>query len=391
MKQRIVLVDALMGFALLLIALIHFVEHFDFFLDPEFHFLFPVKVNELIHWQTIKMISGRAYSIFALLFGFSFFIQLDRREQKGGDFRLRFLWRLTILLIIGFLHSLLYKGDILTIYAVLGFILVLFYKVNTRILLIMILILGLQLPLIYELIQSFTVADFKLVEDFGSSYGAEAVKVYRNGTLFDVFAFNLWEGRAAILGWNYYNGRLYQLFALFLVGLIIGRLRIFENLEKYVKSFVAFLVACFVLYVGVILAEESVNGAGYNELQNELFSRVLSSYESLLVTMMTCVSIILIYMRFPKNAIFSALANYGKMSLTNYVSQSIIGTFIFYGFGLGAYRYLGASWSLLLGFSVFCLQALFSSYWTKQYYYGPLEWLWKALTYMDFGIKFKRE
>jgi uncharacterized protein len=54
------------------------------------------------------------------------------------------------------------------------------------------------------------------------------------------------------------------------------------------------------------------------------------------------------------------------------------------------YRYLGSTWSLILGFFVFFTQAVISHYWNKKYYYGPLEWLWRCLTYFDFGIRFKR-
>jgi uncharacterized protein len=78
------------------------------------------------------------------------------------------------------------------------------------------------------------------------------------------------------------------------------------------------------------------------------------------------------------------------MSLTNYVSQAIVGVILFYGFGVGLYYYLGAIWSLFAGLIFFILQLVISNYWMKHYYYGPLEWLWRALTFMNFNLKFKR-
>ena len=95
--ERILIVDILRGFALLLIVLIHYVEHFDFFAPPETSFLFSNETDSRVMQLVLMLISGKAYSIFALLFGISFFIQMDRKEQEGIDFRGTFLWRLTVL------------------------------------------------------------------------------------------------------------------------------------------------------------------------------------------------------------------------------------------------------------------------------------------------------
>ena len=84
------------------------------------------------------------------------------------------------------------------------------------------------------------------------------------------------------------------------------------------------------------------------------------------------------------------LAIYGRMSLSNYVFQAIAGVVLFYGFGFGLFKYLGSAWSLIAGIGFFIIQVAISSYWLKRYYYGPLEWLWRALTFMDFNLKFKR-
>ena len=78
------------------------------------------------------------------------------------------------------------------------------------------------------------------------------------------------------------------------------------------------------------------------------------------------------------------------MSLTNYVTQALFGTFFFYGYGLGMYQYFGASYCLLFGFILFIIQAQLSKLWIKKFYYGPLEWLWRAFTFMDFNLKFKK-
>lgn len=169
-NNRILIVDALRGFALLLIVIIHFVEHFDFFFDPEVSFLFSLETDKKVMDATFFVISGKAYSIFAILFGFSFFIQLSRQEAKGVDFRMRFLWRLMVLLIMGFVHSLIYKGDILHIYALLGLVLVVFYKVKTNLLYLVAILFALQIPHLYFLVESHLNPDFTYNQSFGSNY-----------------------------------------------------------------------------------------------------------------------------------------------------------------------------------------------------------------------------
>jgi uncharacterized membrane protein YeiB len=121
---RIELADALRGFALVSIVLLHNVEHYDCYFRPEGlpHWL---KILDSKLWDSIFFLfSGKSYAIFALLFGFSFFIQFDNQEKKGLDFRGRFLWRLSLLLVLGIFNSIFYSGDILAFYAIIGVTLV---------------------------------------------------------------------------------------------------------------------------------------------------------------------------------------------------------------------------------------------------------------------------
>lgn len=69
------------------------------------------------------------------------------------------------------------------------------------------------------------------------------------------------------------------------------------------------------------------------------------------------------------------------MGLTTYVSQTAFGLFIFYGYGLGLLLNLSGTVALGLGFIFFIFQILFSRWWFTTYKYGPLEWLWRSLTY----------
>jgi len=194
-KNRIQLVDALRGFALLGIVLIHFIEHFELFKEPEFNYFFSPETNQVVFESIFFLISGKAYSIFAIMFGFSFFIQLNRKENEGSDFRLAFAWRLILLLLMGLIHSFVYRGDILHIYALLGLFLILFYKVNSKIVLLFAFLFAVQIPIIYHLVQTFLNPDYTYIKDWGGSYNSNCTEAYAYGSLWDVIKVNVWEAR----------------------------------------------------------------------------------------------------------------------------------------------------------------------------------------------------
>ncbi len=389
-NSRIVIVDALRGFALLMIVMIHYVEHFDFFTPPLANSLLVTSIDKTVMEYTFFLISGKAYSIFALLFGFSFFIQMHRAEEAGKDFRARFLWRLCILMIFGFLHSLVYRGDILHIYALLGTILLILYKVNHKALFILAILFALQIPTIYNVIQSFTNPDFAYSASWGQNYWGEGNIAYQNGSFTDVIAYNLWKGRAAVWGWTYYYGRYMQLLALFITGLLIGRSNYFVEVTRHKKLTVIVLFSSFIIAIILYAVLSFIPELGFSQTQQGLTTTLFSSYFNLAVTSSICSLLVLIYLNFRYSFFFRLLSSYGKMSLTNYILQSITGVVLFYGFGFALYKYFGALWSLLLGITVFLISALLSKQWLKKYRYGPLEWMWRASTFLNFRINIRR-
>ena len=390
-KNRIKLVDALRGFALLGIVLIHFVEHFELFKQPEFNYFFTPEINGVVFKTIFFLISGKAYSIFAIMFGFSFFIQLNRREQKGEDFRSVFAWRLTLLFIMGIIHSLVYRGDILHVYALLGFFLILFYKVNSKMLLVYAFLFAVQIPIIQQLIQSFLIPDFIYVKDWGGNYGANCTEAYAYGSLWDVIKMNVWEGRYIVWVWTYYTGRLVQLFALFLIGLYLGRIGFFENPSNYKKAIKRALLIIFLLGIALYFIMDKIGASSFSGTQKMLFNDLLKSYYNLACTFVILTTFTLFCLKVKNSGFINNLAVYGRMSLSNYVFQALFGVILFYGFGFGMFKHMGAAWSLIAGAVFFIIQVQISKYWLKKYYYGPLEWLWRAFTFMDFKLKFKRE
>ena len=131
-KERILIVDAIRGFALFGILMIHSIIHFDLIRYPtEGHDIFT-QLDPLVHSLISLAFKGKAYAMFSFMFGFSFYILMQNRSEQGIDFRARFLWRLIILGVFGYFHSLLYVGDFLMVFAVLGIPLIFLYKVNIK-------------------------------------------------------------------------------------------------------------------------------------------------------------------------------------------------------------------------------------------------------------------
>ena len=123
-SERLGVVDALRGFALLAIVLLHNLEHYNLFLVPE-NVPAWLQTIDKYAWDTLFFLfAGKAYATFSLLFGFSFYIQFHNAEKRGIDFRGRFAWRMCLLFLFAQLHALFYNGDILLLYAVVGFALI---------------------------------------------------------------------------------------------------------------------------------------------------------------------------------------------------------------------------------------------------------------------------
>ncbi|MDL2291957.1 hypothetical protein LJB80_02260, partial [Bacteroides sp. OttesenSCG-928-F21] len=123
-QARIDVADVLRGFAVLGIIILHSIEHFNFYSFPKEVPFEWMKFTDKAIWDGLFFaFSGKAYAIFSLLFGFSFFIQYNSQQERGKDFRLRFLWRMVLLFLIGQFNAAFFTGEILTMYAMIGIIL----------------------------------------------------------------------------------------------------------------------------------------------------------------------------------------------------------------------------------------------------------------------------
>ena len=380
-SQRLHVVDALRGFAIVSIMLLHNIEHFDFYYFPqnlpEWMKLLDGKTWEIMFF----LFGGKSYAIFSLLFGLTFFIQDNNQQKKGKDFRGRFAWRLLLLLGFGLINSAFYEGDILTFYALVGFALIPVARLNTKTVLIIASILMLQPYEWYNFFFGLQHPEIAVSNPESWAYFGRAGEYIPGDSLLKTMYGNLTNGKTGVFIWCWEEGRVFQTAALFMLGMVAGRMNLFSQSKGNMKFwFITLLVAVlsFVLlyYLKLNIAEWIQAGA----VQRPLL-RIVTSVSNVSFMFVLVSSFVLLFFTVASKVlhIFSSL---GKMSMSNYIMQSILGSFIYYGFGLGLYQYTGASYSMLIGVALAVFQGVFSSWWMKNHKQGPLESIWHKLTWI---------
>lgn len=382
--NRIEVVDALRGLALCAIVIVHCFEHYNLYYIPENAPQWLTALDKEVWNTTWFLLAGKAFSTFSLLFGFSFFIQLDNAARRGMPFRGRFVWRMFLLLLFSQLHSLFYNGDILLLYSVMGLLLVALCRLSTRVVLTVAVIMILQ-PL--EWIRLLcALLDIPFL-DYGNhwlTYAKLAKPVMESGNVWEVIASNITYGQLYGNLWQIENGRIFQIGGLFLFGMVAGREQLFRNTPVSIRRWKWLVLWAAVLFVPFHIAR-SVYPAwveGCPRLAMPLDIALPSISNFLLMVVLVGLFTLIWYDRGEGFKFQRLFIPYGRMSLTNYILQSIIGVSLFYGFGLGLYRYTGATVCLLIALGIFTLQLLFSRWWLGRHRQGPLEWVWKKLTWL---------
>lgn len=382
-NNRIEIADVLRGFAVMGITLIHFIERFSLYSFPEETSNFMMFTDRII-WDSIFFtFSGKAYCIFALLFGFSFFIQDNSQKEKRKDFRGRFTWRLVLLFFIASINSALFPGEILVLYALLGYVLIAVCRFSTRTVMAIAIILLLQPfewgQIIYALFNpEYTGINAQLDAPYW-----EIVNVaQKEGSFFEMCKTAIWTGNIANMGWMLLHGRVTQTAGLFMIGMLIGRGRIFpyseKNIKLWIKVFIVAVIAFFPIYGLIATLPEFVSRDAL--LVPSIL--ILKSLSNLAFTGILFAGVILVYYLTKFKNVLHQLAPYGRMSLTNYLSQSLIGSFLFYNWGLSLYKYTGITVCFLMGIGIFLIQFFFCHWWLRSHRHGPLEWLWKKATWI---------
>lgn len=381
-SPRIEVVDALRGFAVMAIMLLHNIEHFNFYKFPEATSAFIKGLDQGV-WDTLFFLfSGKAYAIFSLLFGFSFFIQYNNQAKKGKDFRLRFLWRLLLLFFIGCFNGAFFPGDILVLYSIIGVVLVLVCKWSDKAVLMMALFLMLQ-PLEWgKFFIALNNPDYVAPTGAWVEHSRRMYPYLADSNFWAMIKSNLWDGQLFSLLWAWGYGRFFQTASLFMLGMLIGRKQLFVNLSGHCIFWTRTCVIGFIAFIPFYFLVFSLPDLVSNKEALRPLNTILSSFRNFSFMCGLVAMFVLLWQQAVSYKILHGLVPYGKMSLTNYLSQSIIGSFIYFGYGLSLYDTLGVTASFGVGVLLFVLQLGFCHWWLKNHKQGPFEGAWRKATWI---------
>ena len=403
--DRIRLIDALRGLSLAAIVMAHFGEQYLGFAPPVEHRSYNVHgtadgVLEALSWIFLR---GKGFGIFSFMFGLSFALQMERAERRrpGADFRPRFLWRLLVLFVIGWLHGLAYSGDILTVYAALGILLVPFYRVRDRWLLLLALPLLVGAPRITQrLVQGpATTAELQSLQSRMDAEAEEHWRALAEGDVPAIVRLHATTGFRA--KWEFQlglMGRGYQTFGLFLLGLLAGRRRFLEDVEGHRLLFVRLwrwsgaVTLALPVAGGVLFALGRAMGGGQEPAPAGTLPDIsswpvvagLCAFDAWnnAMTLFYVASFALLFLRpwwRPRLLLFGPV---GQMALSAYVGQTVVGVLVFFGFGVGLLGRIGNSATIPMGLGLFVVQVWVCRAWLARFRFGPLEWVWRSLTWL---------
>ncbi|MEO8142288.1 MAG: DUF418 domain-containing protein [Sphingomicrobium sp.] len=345
-------------------------------------------LDHYAYWGVRWLIGDKANTIFATLFGLGFYLQLQRGSGRPG-FEARYRRRLLWLLVFGILNMyLLWVGDILHLYALAGFLLLAMRRWTTRSLVIV----GAVAALYSDKLQEWLVETLRLPLATSEPYFTDAGIIARQAVLgsgdygpitlyWAGFTWLDWLASGAMVAWIVYAlGRL-------ALGAAIGRSGILDDLRGHVPLLrrIAWIAIPAGLAFGFIIRliyTEAWAPLGESEGLMTL-ARVLRSPAALLLAAGYCAAVVVALQKPWGKRLFGLFAPVGRMALTNYLMQGFIYAFVLYGgpLGLGLAGRIGSFAVLITCVGFFAMQTVFSHWWLARYRFGPMEWLWRTLSY----------
>jgi uncharacterized protein len=392
LTERSDILDVLRGFALLGILMdnIFGFTGWGYMLQATRESLSTWPADGILGLLELTFVKGKFYSLFSLLFGIGFSIILIRNEQRGVNPLKIFYRRLFILLLIGAAHMFfLWEGDILFLYALIGLFLPLFRKCSDKAILIWAVALILS-PILIDVIKVFfqvKPGEFLQriaisVDDQNGIMGDE----YRNYLFREGSGYKEWRNwQESGYLWRYSylieSNRIPKVLGMFLIGFYAGRKMMYANLEYYTLLFKKIRKWGFIIGIPTALA------CSYFEIDEKYIPQLGGLLDtvtyaiSVVPLSLAYVSAICLYWMKKRDSKWMYLAPVGRMALTNYILQTVFCIIIFYGVGLGFGGNIGPSVFLPIALGIYMLQVLLSNIWFRYFLYGPLEWIWRGLTY----------
>lgn len=382
-RDRIDVLDALRGFALLGILLANIQYWSGWIMMTEAQrvaFVGPGLADGFATWQHL-LVDGKFYTLFSLLFGAGFALQLARLERAGEDGLRLYRRRVMGLLVIGLVHScLIWDGDILTLYALMGFLLPVFVRMRDATLLVTAATLVFVVPpvgrAVFEALgwaphEAVFGWSFRIAEAMGADTAPEQTIAWMQRE--DPQGVLAWLASGPLFSWGLRleAWRIPKVLGIMVLGIWCGRHLVAGDLLADRRRLWTVLVAGLAAGLPVSLVYATTAGAGQSHWASELGTVPLAlAYASAFLLAWPHARRWLGVFLWP-----------GRMALTLYLMQSVLGMWVFYGIGLGWAGRLDPYQFTAYALTLYAVQALFARWWLGRRAQGPMEALWRAWTY----------
>nr|WP_154957368.1 DUF418 domain-containing protein [Paenibacillus xylanexedens] len=372
LKERVHFLDIVRGFAMLGIIIV------NYFLIVDSVKGFDMNSSDLVHNLVSTFAEGKFITLFSFLFGVGFMIFMDRAVQRVEHPRMLFARRLLILFCIGLLHiTFIWVGDILTFYAVAGFLLLAFYARTPKTILrwiITLILIQFLTPVFMMVYNAMNTASSNMPTYFDFTLSSHTSSTYLNSLV------ARWADMGVMAASSF--STVYSMFLMFLIGMYFVKMDFFTNMEAkqsiwkriWFISLAAFILTQFSSMVNTLISAE-------NTFWMELFM-ILGQQGNLTGSMFYMSSLAMLFLYVP--ALRKALMVFtkvGRMSLTCYLLHSIMGTVILLPYAFGLASSIKPIGTLILSIAVYVVLVIFASLWLKRFKIGPMESIWRKLTY----------
>ena len=382
-RERVVSLDILRGFALLAVVVGNLVLYSGrvFAREPP-----GGRLDEIASWLVAIFVDSKGQTLLCMLFGFGFAIQLLRAEERGEPVMALYVRRLVVLFAIGFLHvTLLWWGDVTWTYAVAGFGLLAFQRTSNRVRVVAAALFTF-VPFVIGQLPGMWQRELEVImplPQFGASFqrmGAAIHSPSHAGLAWEHLRFALvWETQ--IWAWYYF-----WILGRFLLGYVAGKNRWFErdgidHLPLF-RRLLWWSIPAGVLGTALVVVEQLDVFPHEASAPLAIARAIVSQLDYLGMALIYVAAVVLLVQRPRWRRVLGVIAPVGRMPLTTYLTQSLVCTFVFYGWGLGWAGSIGAAGCLGFGIALFALQVAWSHVWLRYFQFGPLEWIWRWLVYL---------
>lgn len=368
-KKRVEQIDVIRGFALMGVLLVNMTMIDGTLYSSSDPGLDGVNLifQKLIHFFAV----GKFYTLFSMLFGlgFYYFMKKDDGEQIGKKLYKR---RLMALFCFGLLHLMfVWHGDILHVYALVGIFLMLNPNTSSAKLLKRAVFLFILSTVMMVLLQSGSGGDAFAYDDIIK----ETTEVYTEGRYFEVVAFRVTQ-ELPLIAMNFLFV-LPKILCLFLLGYAVGKVQLFDHLEEHHKGVKRVWLTTGILFVliGLLLQINALHLLKINVIV------LLDEVSTVVGALFYATSLILLYRIKIGKRLLTPLKYAGQMALTNYLVQTVVMTFFFYGYGFGQFEKLSYWTYIPMMLTLYGAQLAVSTLWMTRHRFGPMEKLWRTLTY----------